>query len=324
MRTAVRILLTLLAALLILIGVATAVLHFVPSTSQYLIALTAFAQPLVVAPLLGVIVCVFLRRWFGIFVGVLTTACCVLIQLPMILGAPAADRGVVLTVMQANIDRGRADISALAKLVEDNHVDVLTVSELTDSAETQIGDSAIRGTLSYSFTQPAKDADGTGVYSRFPVESTVAMQGYTLANLSAVTIVPGGGPVQLYGLHLVPPYPHAKDWNAEIARARDTLAQVPAGRATIAMGDFNSTWDNKQFRRFLSAGEPGQGGAAGYTDAAEAIGGRWLPTYPTDRWFPPVLALDHVLVRSANVASLRSYSMPGSDHRALIARVSLG
>ncbi|MFC7751832.1 endonuclease/exonuclease/phosphatase family protein [Tsukamurella soli] len=315
MRKALRLVFLVLASLLVLIGIASIAAHFLTYSSAPAIAFTAFGPAWLIAPLVGLILFAILRRWLGSFIGVLTVALCVVVQLPMFLGTAAADRGVVLTVMQANIRLGEGDPAALAKLVRDNHVDILAVSELTVDAMTKLDGSTLSLDLPYTYTNALPQADGTGIYSRYPLESTEQMDGYAMTNLSAVTLVPGGGIVQLYALHLIPPYPHATRWSTEIDRARSTLAAVPSDRRVIALGDFNSTWDHRQYREFLRGG---------YRDAAETVGAKWLPTYPTNRWYPPMLQIDHVLVRGASVASVRSYSIPGSDHRALIARIPLG
>ena len=66
-----------------------------------------------------------------------------------------------------------------------------------------------------------------------------------------------------------------------------------------------------QFRRLLTHG---------YADAARQAGAGYLASYPTDRWYGPVIGIDHVLVRSAAATSVRTVDLPGSDHRGVLAR----
>ena len=61
----------------------------------------------------------------------------------------------------------------------------------------------------------------------------------------------------------------------------DVLAEATRhNSAVIAGGDFNATVDHAQFRHLLSGG---------YRDAAEQAGAGFVPTYPTDYPFPPLL-----------------------------------
>ena len=47
-----------------------------------------------------------------------------------------------------------------------------------------------------------------------------------------------------------------------------------------------------------------------------------IPTYPADSLLPPVLTIDHVLVGSRwRATDVRTLSVPGSDHRAVLARL---
>ena len=83
----------------------------------------------------------------------------------------------------------------------------------------------------------------------------------------------------------------------------------------VVGGDFNATPDTAQFRDVL---------AAGYDDAADQAGAGLTRTYPSDRWFPPLIAIDHVLCRGAATAVRAStVEIDGSDHRALLVHLRL-
>lgn len=117
-------------------------------------------------------------------------------------------------------------------------------------------------------------------------------------------------------VHLLPPYPYPSgEWLAEIDRLRGVLAGLPTGDRVVVAGDFNATDDHVQFRRLLSGG---------YVDAADQSGAGYLATYPADRWFGPVVAIDHVLTRGGTATSLDSLGIAGSDHRGLLSHVVLG
>ena len=82
----------------------------------------------------------------------------------------------------------------------------------------------------------------------------------------------------------------------------------------IVSGDFNSTRSHSRFRDILDVG---------YDDAADRTGSGLIPTYPTDKPYPPLVGIDHILTRGASATSLQRITLPGSDHHGLIAQVSV-
>ena len=102
---------------------------------------------------------------------------------------------------------------------------------------------------------------------------------------------------------------------------RDELSALPAvagpgGLPVVFAGDFNSTVDHAAFRRLLRRG---------YADAASQAGTGLLPTWgPVPGGQRAVLTIDHILTdpRCAVLAS-SVHPLPGTDHRALFARIRL-
>jgi endonuclease/exonuclease/phosphatase (EEP) superfamily protein YafD len=68
----------------------------------------------------------------------------------------------------------------------------------------------------------------------------------------------------------------------------------------------------RQFRDLLTNG---------YRDAVEQTGAGFAPTFPSNRWYPPVITIDHILTRNASASPVGTIEVPGSDHRALLATV---
>lgn len=105
---------------------------------------------------------------------------------------------------------------------------------------------------------------------------------------------------------------------------RDDLAVlaamgVPAGPCdppSIVAGDFNSTLDHAGFRRLLRRG---------LADAARETGRGLVPTWSPAPWWPlGLLAIDHILVdRRCAVLETSVHRLPGTDHRAVFARLRL-
>ena len=92
----------------------------------------------------------------------------------------------------------------------------------------------------------------------------------------------------------------------------DNLAKAAGPGAVIVGGDYNSTPDARQFRDLLTDG---------YRDAVEQAGAGFAPTFPSDIWYPPVITIDHVVIRRAAATSVRTVDVKGSDHRALLVTV---
>lgn len=61
----------------------------------------------------------------------------------------------------------------------------------------------------------------------------------------------------------------------------------------------------------------------GYRDAAATVGAGLKPTWPVGRRLPPV-TIDHVLAdERCGVQSVQTFTVPGTDHRALLADLVL-
>jgi endonuclease/exonuclease/phosphatase (EEP) superfamily protein YafD len=116
---------------------------------------------------------------------------------------------------------------------------------------------------------------------------------------------------------LVPPYPYESFvWRTEIARLHTLLDRLSSDGPVAVAGDFNATTDHAQFRALLDPG---------YRDAADEAGAGYLPTYPNDRWYGPVIGIDHVLIRGGlSATSAATLDLPGSDHRALLVGLFVG
>ncbi|MFE7799504.1 endonuclease/exonuclease/phosphatase family protein [Nocardia sp. NPDC057440] len=88
---------------------------------------------------------------------------------------------------------------------------------------------------------------------------------------------------------------------------------MPRGRLIVG-GDFNTTYDHRQYRAILSGR---------FADAAEQAGAGHLVTYPTDKRWPPLVGIDHILVAEGCAVAIETVDLPGADHRALIAQIRL-
>ncbi len=311
MRIFIRIAASIAGTAALLGGFVAIAAHFWPGTDRVTVAVAAVSPVLWLACLAIAVVCLlYVRALLRMVLVVVLAVVGVWVQAPLWRGEAAPD-GATLTVLTANIQVGRGDIAELAKLVRDNAVDVLAVEEVTPDAAARIAASTIASDLPHSFTRPAQLAYGTALYSRYPLSSTATVPGFALTTLTAVASVPGRGDVQLFAVHPVPPLV-AADWADELKKIGALLQGVPAPRPVIALGDYNATYDHVRFRSLLTGG---------YRDAGQLAGAGWRPTYPTDKAYPAVVGIDHVLLRGLGAADVSAHEVSGADHLAVLARV---
>jgi endonuclease/exonuclease/phosphatase (EEP) superfamily protein YafD len=152
-----------------------------------------------------------------------------------------------------------------------------------------------------------------------PVEAIVQDRSPGCAIVSARIRVPGVRDDLVFAsMHVIAPHPKLFDqWQLGINSA-DVVMQRLAGSAgagsVIVAGDFNSTPDMREYCELLSNG---------YSDGVEQAGAGVAPTYPAKEPYPPLITIDHVVTRNATASSVKSVTVPGSDHRGLIATVQV-
>ncbi|MEO9139951.1 MAG: endonuclease/exonuclease/phosphatase family protein [Jatrophihabitans sp.] len=290
-------------------------LHRIPTSWKPTIVLTTFAHDLMWAAPVAVILAGLGRRWILFGIAVVVMALMLLVQVAPNRTTDAPSAGPRLTVLQANLRLGHADPRAVVKLVKSHDVDLLATEELTDGAQDALEKAGISALLPFRFTAPLPDGGGgLGMWSRYPLSNTINEPAFWLGILHATVSLPQGPTMTFAAVHLTPPYPYpARRWNAEIAHLRALLPTLTAG-PVIAAGDYNATTDHQQFRALMRAG---------FADGADQAGAGYQRSYPADRWFGPLIAIDHVLTRSAVATSVETVDLPGSDHRGLLARVTL-
>lgn len=307
------------AALVAVIGLGA---RYVSTTFAPLIDVAAMAPFLMAGAVLAVVAFWFARVRVPTGLAVALTVLVATTQAPLFLVDARADAltTVPLVVLQANLMVGHTDPVALVALVRDNDVDVLTIEELT---QTQLDGLVIAGLerfLPYEAALPAAGAAGTGVWTKRAMTRISVLAASTFHSIVVRTTTSAGDPVTVVAAHPRPPINGlAGVWSDEL-RALDAQLEARTQETDdpIVVGaDLNATWDMVGFRSLLGDG---------FSDAAELAGAGITATYPTEEKvlgvaLPPVLALDHVLVRGADVASVRVVDLPGSDHRGLLARV---
>lgn len=278
------------------------------------LVLLAVVTPFVALPLAVLLaVQLVLRKW--VLAGV--TGALVLINacwlLPLYV-ADAVPQGGPLTVLTANLYFGRADAAALVRQVRDHKVDVLAVEELTAEAVVRLKAAGLEEVLPHSSVLAFRDADGSGLWSRWPLEQLTPFVA-RFQSPGALVHAPGGD-VVVRVIHAIPATPagdaaYRRDYTVLTRQVR----ALDSSKPTVLVGDFNATQDSQAFRDLCGDR---------FRDASEVAGSGFQRTWGAQPGAMALLHLDHVLLDGhLGARSTGVLSLPGSDHRALLAQLVL-
>ncbi|WP_084789559.1 endonuclease/exonuclease/phosphatase family protein [Saccharomonospora iraqiensis] len=272
------------------------------------LALAPFAVPFGVV--LAVLAFLGRQRLIGVASALLTLALAVpLLPRVVVDGGPAAD-GPGLRVLAFNTYFGEAEARRVVDLVAEHRVDVLVLTELETDMVRALTDAGLPELLPHRISRPGAGGVGSALISRYPLTGADLAGPSTFEQPGARMRV-DGVTVEVVAVHPVPPVTDARTWRSELGALPEA---DPDGAVRVLAGDFNATADHAAFRDLV---------ATGYVDAAEQRGRALVPTWPRDRFGPPV-TLDHVLVDTrATVDHYSTHDIPGSDHRAVLAHLRL-
>jgi endonuclease/exonuclease/phosphatase (EEP) superfamily protein YafD len=297
-----------LTAATLLLGIPTLVRLVGDHGRTWLVVLDVVV-PLLVLPLLLLVVAQLLlkRRRLAVL-----TALVLALDAAWLVPLYIPDRvqlGEPLTVMTANLRFGGADPFALVKLVKEHRVDVLATEELTPEAVDLLRGAGLDKELPYSELAPFRDADGCGLWSRYPIDRLPPLEA-RFQSPGALIKMPTRQ-VVVRVVHAFPPT-SGTIYRRDYAGLTRQVNQLDPLMPTVLAGDFNATADNSLLRRLLGSR---------YRDASEQAGSGLQATWGPRGW-PGLLHLDHVLVdQHFDVRSTQVIDLPGSDHRALLARL---
>jgi endonuclease/exonuclease/phosphatase (EEP) superfamily protein YafD len=312
---------TALAWLLVVPVAAWLVLRFaLPQESSRVVALVSFTPYAAAGSALALILALALRRrlpaaLIAVGVGILAVTLA-----PRVIGDGSEARadasgGAGLTVLTHNTRLGNVDARRLAALARRERVDVVSLQELTPELVDRLEGLGFRRRYPHRVLRARPGAEGTGLFSRFPLREGRHPAAPGHAMTTAAATVRGVGGVEIVSVHPVAPRGPAETevWR----RGLEALPAAGGRRAPLRIlaGDFNATLDHAELRELL---------ATGYRDAAEVAGAALIPTWPDERRrLPPLLTIDHVLVgERLEVGEVQIRSVRGSDHRAVIARIA--
>jgi endonuclease/exonuclease/phosphatase (EEP) superfamily protein YafD len=294
------------------------VLRVVDTSAGLLVYATAFVPYGIVLAVSGVVLLLLAHwRWWALVPGVIAVVS-IAFQVPVMVPDPTPASAVPVVVMTLNLHVGQADPRRVVELVRTYHVDLLATEELPLSEARSLLAAGLDKELPYVAARAAGGAQGTALWSRWPLAPREVQTTLIFRQVSATITPPGAETLTVAAVHPASPgnpfaAVDASRWAQEQVANDAWLDSLPA--PAIAAGDFNATLDQASMRSLL---------AHGYQDAAEQAGVFWRPTWPYDRIGPPLIAIDHVLSRGGPVADqLAVETVPGTDHGALIVRLQV-
>ncbi len=304
----------LIWAAVIPVALWTLVRAFGLESGNQLTSLMWFTPYAAVAALLVTGIAVALRNWAAAAIVAIIAAYLAAVTLPRAIGSEtvAAAGHETFTVLSANVYLGTADPSALVALVDRYNPDLLSVQELTPSFARGLRQAGIGRRLPHSMLMTRPRARGGGLYARFPVTPLQHQTHFLVQMPRAMIALPNGRRLRVVDVHPFPPNIGFDHW-------REVLENLPApgvGIPWVLAGDFNATFDQAEFRDVVDSG---------YRDAGDATGKGLEPTWPGPARLPwGLITIDHVLAdRRLGVAEYGVDDLPGSDHRAIHARLVL-
>ena len=168
------------------------------------------------------------RRWILAIVAIGLTVTMVAVQHPMYVGSDTSrSGGVGLRVISANLRYGQAESQYLATLAREQ-TDVLAVQELTPAEVDRLSAAGVDAIFPYRWLDARKGAQGVGLWSRFPLDATRRIGGYTFALVRGQIQVPGISiNPTIVVIHLPGPWPEPIDgWRRDIGLLPTTLHEV--------------------------------------------------------------------------------------------------
>lgn len=233
---------------------------------------------------------------------------------PRVLDDDDPGPGLPLQVMVQNLELGRATPDDVVRAVHADGVDLLMTVEATPEAADGLRAAGLTDSLPYEATATAPGSRGVAVWSRYPLSPAERIPGFSLGVLRTDMAGPSG-PVTVVAVHTVAAVFDGARAVEEADRLRSYLGGLPGPAPVVVGGDFNATWDHVRFRELRDLG---------YADSVSAGEDGWIPTWPADRRFPPLIGIDHILARGAvAVGQTSTVRVDRTDHLGVQATVRL-
>jgi len=230
---------------------------------------------------------------------------------------PRTLRGAsTLRIFDANVYQNNTSMAGYAEEIRRDRPDLITLEEASSVDLHSLVASGTLNRFPFRFWNRAAGSRSIVIASRYSLGTTVMTSADGLPYLERTTVELPLGRVVLWVVHTTAPTdPGVQQWNDELNGVY-RLLRSNHPHPLLMVGDFNATWGNRGFRAILSTG---------VTDAAAARGEALDMTWSQLMFvLPPLIRIDHILTGPGIVVtSIHTEPGPGSDHRALLARVAL-
>lgn len=214
-----------------------------------------------------------------------------------------------LRVASMNLLYGNERIEDVAAVVQELAPDVIVFSEYTADHQAALQHHPLARSYPYRIDRSGQYSGGVALWSRYSVAVDEFPDTYNYS--LDVTVAGVDGDTRIVAMHVPTPLMSFVDWRRDL----DIAAQFgrDATGPTMVIGDLNSSYWHPDFRRLLDSG---------FVDAHIANDRGFSTSWPTDRFFPPFVRLDHALVAGGLVATdVVDVEIPGSDHRGFVVTV---
>ncbi len=300
------------------LAIAAALRFLAHDRSLYLVWINAYtfwvylpAYPVAIAALV-------FRRWSLLAASLAVVGVHLFWTIPDYRGAakiPAeAFSAPTLRLFSTNLWYGNSDPGRIFREAVQADPDILLIQEFTPEAEAILIAEGIASTLPYRIGETHAGAQGTAIYSRYPlIDAEVINVGGVPMTRATVQIE--GRSLRIYNVHPVSPSSRASvaAWNRELRALRDAVAAEP-GEVVVA-GDFNMTQHHAWYGRFIDAG---------LKDAYRERGAGYATTWPNGLRKLRAIRIDQVFHTSGVVPlALRVGRGEGSDHRPVITDLAI-
>jgi endonuclease/exonuclease/phosphatase (EEP) superfamily protein YafD len=260
------------------------------------------------------------RRWWLAAAAVAVIAAQVAFALPELTAAapaPAWTRSApVIRVLDAGVDSSMVFHAGYVHAIEQDHPDIITLTEFTPSAWQSMRASGVLANYPYRCVAPQNGAFGFLIASRLRLSGCQVRTVYGfLPYMVQATLSTPAGPVALRLAHTLAPFPSSyREWQSVLAAVGQSVSPGTDSRM-LMIGDFNATWGNSGFVALLHRG---------LTDGAAARGKATDMSWPNGAIVPAFVRIDHVLTGTRlAVTGITTKPGFGSDHRYVDATVAI-
>ena len=312
-------LLCTIAALALLPAIAATLMRVFPPADDQTARLAAFIAYGLLGYLiaLGCLLIVLVRARHRLVIALITVAVALLTLChlawlgPLFVNDHRAAGTPKFRLMSLNMYNGGADARKVAQRAE--RADIVILVEATPSALQDLKPFGWDERFPYSLGDPKDGFTNTAVYSRFPLRQSKLIGNTSFQQWETTVRVPDVGSIRLMAVHPCNPYCGGDRWSAEHQLLNEAISDN-LDQPLVVAGDFNAVDDHGPMQALRRLG---------LKSATDVAGAGWLPTYPADEPFPPLLPIDHVMInKELTATSVTSFAITGTDHRGLFATLA--